>query len=146
MTRFPATILFLSTITLSLAEDWPQWRGPVRTGYVTDAAAVVTKLPDDPKTTWKLAIGDGFASPVVAGGKVFTWIIKARTRWHMRWRRLGKELWQEKIFASHKDGFGIGPRTTPLVDGNGCISNRLAGNCNAENRRWETGLAEKFRD
>ncbi len=118
MTRFRATILFLSTITISLAEDWPQWRGPARTGHVTDAAAVVAKLPDDPKTTWKLAIGDGFASPVVAGGKVFYLDNQGTDEVaHAVEAATGKELWQEKVFASHKDGFGIGPRTTPLVDG-----------------------------
>ena len=116
ISRIP--ILLLAASSIVLAEDWPQWRGPTRTGAVTDAAAIISKLPDDPKTTWKLAVGDGFASPVVAGGKCFYLDNQGTDEVaHAVDAATGKELWHEKIFSSHKDGFGIGPRTTPLVDG-----------------------------
>src|SRR5882672_6376253 len=50
-------------------EDWPQWRGPSRTGHVAAGSRVPAVLPAEPKVVWRLAVGEGFASPAVAGGK-----------------------------------------------------------------------------
>jgi len=100
-------------------EDWPQWRGPSRTGHTSDSARVPTTLPAEPKTTWRLHVGEGFASPVVAGGKVFYFdnqqgketlhAIDATTR---------RELWHAMVDDTFQDEQGPpGPRCTPLVDG-----------------------------
>ncbi len=113
----PLFLAFLSTTVL--AADWPQWRGPARTGFAPEGAAVPATLPAEPKILWRVAVGDGFASPVVSGGRVFhldnqdanetAYALDAAT---------GKELWRATIFSSHQDGFGIGPRCTPVADGN----------------------------
>ncbi|HYG77055.1 MAG TPA: PQQ-binding-like beta-propeller repeat protein [Planctomycetota bacterium] len=115
-------LLALSLPSLSslpcLASDWPQWRGPDRTGHVATAEKVPVSLPADGKPVWKLPVGEGFASPVVSGGKVFYLAnVVADEHVFAADAATGKELWKSKLFASHKDGFGIGPRCTPLVDG-----------------------------
>ena len=98
--------------------EWPQWRGPNRTGYVPAGEAIPTTLPSEPKVSWRIPVGDGFASPVVADGRVFYLDNQnAQEVAHAVDATTGKELWQATIFSSHKDGFGIGPRCTPLVDG-----------------------------
>jgi len=113
------TLLLLPIITISLpAADWPQWRGPARTGEVPASEKVPATLPGEPKVLWRVPVGDGFASPVVSGGRVFhldnqdaqetAYALDAAT---------GKELWRATIFSSHQDGFGIGPRCTPVADG-----------------------------
>src|ERR1041384_6493393 len=51
--------------------DWPQWRGPTRTGHVSVNTKVPITLPLEPKIIWRFKVGEGFASPVVAAGKVF---------------------------------------------------------------------------
>src|SRR5947207_7560876 len=101
------------------ASDWPQWRGPDQTGHVPAGVAVPATLPAEPKALWKIPIGEGFASPVVAGGKVF-WLDnhEAKEVAHAADAASGKEIWKAVIFESHRDGFGIGPRCTPVVDGN----------------------------
>ena len=51
-------------------EDWPQWRGPARTGAAigfTPPAA----WPDRPKQIWKAQVGIGHASPIAVSGRVF---------------------------------------------------------------------------
>jgi len=102
----------------AIASDWPQWRGPERTGHVPANEKLVTALPADPKKTWKIPVGEGFASPVVADGKIYYLDNKEATEIvHAADAATGKEIWQAKLFASHKDGFGIGPRCTPVVDG-----------------------------
>jgi outer membrane protein assembly factor BamB len=102
----------------SFAADWPQWRGPSRTGHVPAGEAVPQTLPSEPKVIWRVPIGEGFASPVVSGGRVFYLDNKdAGEVAHAADAATGKELWSAKIFSSHKDGFGIGPRCTPVADG-----------------------------
>ncbi len=98
--------------------DWPQWRGVERTGHVTGEDALLTKLPTDAKVIWRRPLGDGFASPVVAGDRV---IIsedrEGREVVHALDARTGERIWSVDIDSSHRDGFGIGPRCTPVMDG-----------------------------
>ena len=100
------------------AADWPQWRGPDRTGHVPAGERVPGALPAEPKVVWRVAAGEGFASPVVSGGSVFHLDNKdGEEVAHAVEAATGKELWSAKIFSSHRDGFGIGPRCTPVADG-----------------------------
>ena len=54
------------------AEDWPQWRGPQRTGVSTEKAWLDQWPADGPKTAWKAKVGLGFSSFVAAQGRVLT--------------------------------------------------------------------------
>ena len=64
-------ILAASLIAATAAAgDWPQWHGPTRDGRVSEAGPVPTSLPKELKPIWKLAVGGGHSSPVVAGGKL----------------------------------------------------------------------------
>lgn len=116
--RFISILVPFVMISAALAADWPQWRGPMRTGFVPDGEPVPTSLPTEPKVVWRQAIGDGFASPVIAGSRVFYLDNQdAQEVAHAVDAATGKELWKAVVFSSHKDGFGIGPRCTPVVDG-----------------------------
>jgi len=116
-----ARVNLILTCILALpcvASDWPQWHGPARTGLVPEGEKVPTELPAELKPVWKLPCVGGFASPVVAAGKLFYLDDDAGTEIvHAVNAEDGKEFWKVKLFASHKDGFGMGPRCTPLVDG-----------------------------
>ena len=51
------------------AADWPQWRGPRRTGISQETGLLQEWPKDGPKLLWQLAdIGDGYATPAVVGG------------------------------------------------------------------------------
>src|SRR5687768_15183771 len=52
------------------AGDWPQWRGPARDGVVPGLASR-TAWPSALRPAWKVDVGLGHASPVVAGGRVY---------------------------------------------------------------------------
>jgi len=110
-----ALALFVSP---AFASDWPQWRGPDRTGVVPATEAVPETLPAEPKVLWRIKAGEGFASPVVAGGYVFYLDNQtAKEVVHCVKASDGTEVWKAELFDSMKDGFGIGPRCTPVVDG-----------------------------
>ena len=64
-----ALTLFTSAI-ITNAQEWTQWRGPARDGSVS-GKNVPTKWPDSLQRTWRVEIGEGYSSPIVAGGRVF---------------------------------------------------------------------------
>src|SRR5438132_595516 len=59
--------------TLSLpAADWPQWRGPRRTGISQETGLLKEWLQDGPKQLWRQGdIGDGYATPSVVGSRLY---------------------------------------------------------------------------
>ena len=54
--------------------DWPQWRGANRDAKVTDFK-VPQKWPKELTQKWKVAVGEGVATPALVGDKlfVFSW-------------------------------------------------------------------------
>ncbi|MES2573274.1 MAG: PQQ-binding-like beta-propeller repeat protein [Verrucomicrobiota bacterium] len=102
----------------AFAADWPQWRGPLRTGHVPEGEKLPVTLSAEPAVLWRVPVGDGFASPVVAGGRLFHLDNHDTSEVaHAVDAATGRELWKTVLFSSHKDGFGIGPRCTPVADG-----------------------------
>src|SRR5579872_4783361 len=103
----------------ALAADWPQWRGPERTGHVPPGVPVPATLPSEPKVLWRIKIGQGFASPIVANGRVFYFDNQNGVETlHAIDPANAKELWRADIDQAFTDTQGpSGPRCTPLVDG-----------------------------
>src|SRR6185369_9515581 len=64
-----ALILFTFAITIE-AQEWTQWRGPARDGSVS-ARDAPAKWPESLQRVWRVEIGEGYSSPVVAAGRVF---------------------------------------------------------------------------
>jgi len=114
----PLCALFLAAASLH-ADDWPQWRGPARTGHAASDALLPTALPAEPKIIWRLKVGEGFASPVVATGKVFYFDNQAgKETMHALQAEDAKELWRATVDDTFQDEQGPpGPRCTPVVDG-----------------------------
>jgi outer membrane protein assembly factor BamB len=102
-----------------LGDHWPQWRGPARTGHVAPGTRVPSLLTAEPRVVWRLRIGEGFASPVVADGRVFYFDNQAgRETIHAIQASDCRELWRAAVDDVFKDEQGPpGPRCTPVVDG-----------------------------
>ncbi|MBC8002670.1 MAG: PQQ-binding-like beta-propeller repeat protein [Opitutaceae bacterium] len=131
--------------------DWPAWRGPLHTGHVPDGEAVPTKLPAEPKVLWKVKSGDGFASPVIANGKLFFLDnVGGKETLHAIDAASARELWTQSIDDTHKDSQGpAGPRCTPLVDGDRVYAQSCRGEL--QSRRvsdgamvWRTSYTRDF--
>jgi outer membrane protein assembly factor BamB len=101
-----------------LASDWPQWRGPKHDGHVPAGERVPDELPAEPKVVWKMKVGEGLASPVVAGGKVFYFDnVGGKETLHALDAVTAKQLWRKEIDDTFSDLQGpTGPRCTPMVD------------------------------
>jgi outer membrane protein assembly factor BamB len=102
--------------------DWSQWRGPNRDGVV-HGVKVPTKWPKALKEEWKVTVGEGNSSPVVAGGKVY---IFTREKDDEVARCLdvvtGKEIWRSQPCPAPYTPGPAAPgdkktRSTPAVAG-----------------------------
>jgi outer membrane protein assembly factor BamB len=101
-----------------LAGDWPGWLGPNRDGSSPEKIA---PWKEAPKAAWRVAVGEGHSSPVIAGGKVFLHTKvngKDEEQLAAYDARTGKELWKKSYErGAFTSVFGVGPRATPLVAG-----------------------------
>lgn len=111
-----ASFLLAAHPTVS-AGDWPQWRGAERTGHAATDEKPLLKLPDAARVRWKIPATEGYASPVVAAGRVF--VVEAQEGQEVL-RSLvaatGHELWRTVIDETHRDSQGpAAPRCTPVI-------------------------------
>src|ERR1041384_8688612 len=64
-------LIALSMVANAPAEDWPQWRGPQRDGVWRESGILQSFPPEGLKILWRVPVGVGFSSPVVAQGRVY---------------------------------------------------------------------------
>src|SRR5438477_3474882 len=113
-----AILFTLASVTSVRGGDWPQWRGPQRTGHAAAEAQVPGALPNELKVLWRLDIGGGFSSPVIAAGKLaYLDAQDGKEVAHLVDSRTGKELWRVPYGEMFADEWGPGPRSTPILDG-----------------------------
>jgi outer membrane protein assembly factor BamB len=117
------TLLLLVTGALR-ADDWPQWRGPNRDGVWNETGILETFPPSGLKVRWRVPVGPGWSSPVVANGRVYLTDAelrppKAKERVHCFEEATGKALWTHGYEVIYPDwaftGPGRGPTATPIV-------------------------------
>ncbi|MDB6022521.1 MAG: qbdA, partial [Pedosphaera sp.] len=103
--------------TVAPAAEWPQWRGPDRTGRVPTDPSVPTTIPAEPKRVWQLEIGGGFSSPVVSSNRlVYLDGQDKQEVAHLIDAGSGKEIWRTAYADLFEDEWGPGPRSTPIID------------------------------
>lgn len=102
---------------ISWAGDWPQWRGPDRTGHAAADEKSITALPEALRTVWKVPAAEGHASPVVSEGRVFV-MEAAEGKEVLRAldAKDGHELWKAFVDETFKDSQGpAAPRCTAVA-------------------------------
>ena len=99
--------------------DWPQWRGPQRTGSSKETGLLKVWPEGGPTVVWKAdKLGGGYSTPSVSGGRIFGMGYQGADEvvWALS-EKDGSKLWEVKIAKSAKVGYGEGSRSTPTVDG-----------------------------
>jgi outer membrane protein assembly factor BamB len=99
------------------ADDWPQFLGEYRNGK--SSTPVTATLPEEgPQVLWRRSVGEGFAGPVVAEGRVILFhrvgdeeVVEALEA------TTGETLWRAGYPTSYRDDFGFdeGPRSAATV-------------------------------
>ena len=114
-----------------LVVDWPQFRGPDRTGVSQEKGLLKAWPKEGPKLAWTFKdAGIGFSSVSISKGVVFTLgtdlaVKDGKALANDEFviaidEKNGKELWRTKIgplFAFKGNVWGDGPRSTPTIDG-----------------------------
>lgn len=98
--------------------DWPQWRGPTRSGISAETELLTAWPKEGPPVLWQQPIGEGYSSFAVAGGRVFTMTQDGEDEAVVCWDAdTGEELWRFRYPCRYLNSYGNGPRSTPTVDG-----------------------------
>jgi outer membrane protein assembly factor BamB len=123
LSRSTRTIVAL-TVMIALAgiriagSDWPQLLGPARNGVYNGPPLGDTWPPTGPPVLWQKPIGQGFAGPVVADGRLILFhrvgdeeVVESFDP------RTGSTQWRHAYPTSYRDdsGFDEGPRAVPVV-------------------------------
>jgi outer membrane protein assembly factor BamB len=104
-----------SSPSLTGSAYWTDYRGPHRDGHYTQSAILTAWPRQGPPQLWRQQIGGGYASVVIAEGRVFT--IEQRREDEVVAAYdfdTGKELWTHSWPAHFRESMGgPGPRATP---------------------------------
>lgn len=100
------------------AGDWPQFRGPKRTGVIeTDTALAKQWPPSGPAILWEVKLGEGYAGPAVHNGRVYLIDYDMQKEADaIRCLSLddGREIWRYSYPVKIKRNHGMS-RTVPVV-------------------------------
>ena len=141
------------------AKAWPQFRGPTRDGWGSDANLNADWTAKPPKKLWESPCGGGYSSLAVANGRVYSQDKQGNDeRVFCLDAATGKLIWEHRYpadYSAFKLGYAGGPRATPTV-ANGmvytvgatgialCIAEPDASNDKVR-VVWQVDLREKFR-
>ena len=126
--RLSVLFLFAAAMATPLASqspagsspnDWPQWRGPDRTG-VSKESGLLQQWPESgPSREWMISnLGAGFGSLSVQGDRIFVQSqLGGRSTVASLNRADGGLLWSVPLGSAGDNYMGPGPRGTPTVDG-----------------------------
>src|SRR5882762_10039267 len=111
-----ATLLAAQTLTSS---DWPQWRGPDRTGLSKETGLMKQWPASGPPRLWSISnLGAGYGSVAIKGDRIFIQSLIGRQSAVASLNRSdGKLVWSRALGAGGNNDRGPGPRGTPTVDG-----------------------------
>jgi len=138
-------LLLLTVASSASAQEWTQWRGPGRDGFVSAKNSPAT-WPEKLDRAWRVEIGEGYSSPVVSAGRVF---VHSRRDPEEIVTAInvadGKVIWEQKYQAGFKKNqyaveMAKGPHATPLVLGNAVITLGVTGIVNG----WDAASGRKL--
>ncbi len=114
-------ILLLFSITLtgqdfSTNTDWPQWRGPDRSGTWNNGPRIDSLTADRVTKVWDIPVGSGYSGPTVANGLVYVMDLwEGSERVVCLDARNGKTEWIFSYPVTYSVGYPTGPRASVLI-------------------------------
>jgi outer membrane protein assembly factor BamB len=140
---------------LTLASDWPQWRGPQRTGVSAETGLLPNWPAAGPRLVWRVAdVGAGFSTPAVAGNRLFVQVNRGVDDELVQARDIadGRLIWETRIGRvgnPDQQPSYPGARSTPTVDGDAIYALGSDGDLAALDRasgrvRWTRHLRTDF--
>jgi outer membrane protein assembly factor BamB len=157
MRRYTAllSVLGLALFSFSpLAEDWPQWQGPLRNKISKETGLLKEWPKEGPPLAWKATnLGGGDSAPAVAAGRIYGMANRGEDEvvWALS-ESDGKEIWVAKLGPAYNQRMTQsreGPACTPTVDGDRLYVVGLAGEVACLQTRdgkilWQRNLTRDF--
>ncbi len=124
MSMIPALVaLICVTATLAHADDWPQWRGPLRNGISQEKGLLKEWPQEGPKLLWQMNdAGSGYSTPAVASERFYLISNEGVEKEFVQSRAVkdGKQVWTTrvgKVGNPKQQPAYPAARSTPTVDG-----------------------------
>lgn len=96
--------------------DWPQWRGPDRSGTWFNGPRVDSLTSDKVNKIWGVPVESGYSGPTVAGGLVYVMDLKEGSeRVLCLEAENGETRWVHSYPVSYNVGYPTGPRASVLI-------------------------------
>jgi len=116
----PALLLFVLSCATLHASDWPHLLGPTRDAVYAGPPLATNWPANGPRVVWKLDVGEGYSSPVVAEGRLIQ-CHRPDEQIHVECLEpaTGERHWTFKHAMKFRDGASQdhGPRPTPAIRG-----------------------------
>lgn len=112
------TVFLIAGASQTMAQDWPQWRGPNRDGKVSVLAAP-QEWPAELTQKWKVTVGSGDSTPALVGDRLYVYARQGDEQVMMCLNAAnGDQLWKDSHPAPQVTGGARqhpGPRSSPAV-------------------------------
>jgi len=140
-----ACLLLVLSCHAAAGADWTQWRGPNRDGWLADYTPP-SEWPAELKKVWSVRVGEGYSSPLVAGGKVYAF---TRLNDHETAQCLelatGRLLWRQSYAAPYEVNpaarrHGKGPKSTPVLAAGKLVTFGISGILSC----WDAAAGERI--
>jgi outer membrane protein assembly factor BamB len=114
-----ASASLVQTQAPPVSTDWPQWRGPDRSGISPETGLLRAWPKGGPAVVWTASdLGAGYGAVAVAGDRVYVQGMRNRQSLVTALNRAdGRVLWSRPLGPAGNNDRGPGPRSTPTVDG-----------------------------
>jgi outer membrane protein assembly factor BamB len=114
--------LALGISSSTVAADWPQWRGPERTGLSAETGLLAEWPAEGPKLVWQVKnVDDGYSTPAVVGERLYLMSNKGLDDEFVQALSAGdgSQKWATRVgkVGPNKGPQYPGARGTPTVDG-----------------------------
>ncbi len=119
--------LFCLLLTLSggRADDWPRFLGPKGNG-VSGETGLLNRFPTNgPVQVWQKTVGTGYSAPSVRDGKLVVFHRQGNEEVvECLDAASGRSRWRHAYASRYQDPYGYnnGPRSSPLLTSNRCIT------------------------
>lgn len=111
-----AMAVLLPLLTTFALDDWPQHRGPQRTGISAETGILKSWPSEGPKVLWRIPFHEGYSGLSVVDGRIYTLYSDGSNEYLICLEAAtGQELWKARVDGHRSDGQGGGPRSTPTV-------------------------------
>jgi len=156
LTTLAALSLCFSAVSAQTrTSDWPQWRGPERTGISKESGLLKQWPAGGPKLLWQLKdIGDGYSGPSVVGTRLYLMSNRGMDNEFVQALSAqdGKVIWTTRVGnVGNPDQNPKFPkaRSTPTVDGDSIYALSSDGDlacleAKSGKIRWQKSLRKEF--